>query len=230
MDNDHPRQKEIVNKLIHKSNLKLRVFDKTFAALGELKEVLHELSTDIDEACEDSLDRRIRIEYRDRGKFEAQVQIAGDIIIFSMHSNVFEFSDEHPIKQINYVQENPNNSFCGVINIYNFLSDSFKFNRNSDEGYLIGRIFINQNNMYFVEGNISSKIKCQDFGTKTINKDELIDIIESAIDYTLDFDLLVQPYENAKLAEVDQFNTKFENSKMQTGKRLGYNYDVDKIF
>ena len=42
-------------------------------------------------------------------------------------------------------------TYCGVINMYNFLSDSFKYNRENDLGYLIGRMFINKENT-FVEG------------------------------------------------------------------------------
>lgn len=227
MDGDHLRRGVIVNKIILKSNLKHRVFDKTFAVLNELKDVLHEMSTDIDEATENALDRRIRIEYRDRGKFEAQIQIAGDVLIFSMHSNVFEFSPEHKVRDNAYVKGNPDNSYCGVINIYNFLSDSFKFNRNDDEGYLVGRIFINQNRKFFVEGNIDPEISYEEFGSKEIDKSSLVQIIENAIDYALDFDLFVSPYESAKIVEVGQFNTKFETSKMRTGKRLGYDYKVE---
>ena len=87
------------------------------------------------------LDERVRLEYRDRGKFEAQLQVANDILIFQMHTDVFEFDANHLIWQNPYVQSDRENSYCGLINIYNFLSDSFKFNRNADEGFLIGRIF-----------------------------------------------------------------------------------------
>ena len=41
-----------------------------------------------------------------------------------------------------YVKEDKNRSYCGVIHLYNFLADSFKYNRLNDVGYLIGRVFI----------------------------------------------------------------------------------------
>lgn len=227
MDSDHSRRGVIVNKIILKSNLKHRIFDNTFAVFNELKDTLHEMAADIDEATDNALDRRIRIEYRDRGKFEAQIQIAGDILIFSMHTNVFEFNNSQKLRQTEYIKSNPENSYCGVINVYNFLSDSFKFNRNADEGYLVGRIFINQHKMYFVEGNVSTGIRYDDFGSQQVNKEELVKVIEGAIDFALDFDLYVPPYNTAKIVEVEQFNTKFEISKMETGKRLGYDYDVE---
>ena len=43
--------------------------------------------------------------------------------------------------------QNQLGTFCGIINIYNFLSDSFKYNRESDLGYLVGRIFINKTHL-----------------------------------------------------------------------------------
>ena len=60
------------------------------------------------------------------------------------------------------------NSYCGVINIYTFLSDSFKFNRNADEGYLIGRIFVNRERSYFVEGKHQTSMRAMQFGQREI--------------------------------------------------------------
>ena len=125
----------IIEKLSNKASLNQQVFDNTFSVFGNLKEILHEMSSEIDDTLEEA-GKEARIEYRDRGKFEAQLQIADDILIFSMHSNIFEFNREHIIWQNSYVQQARENSYCGMINIYNFLSDSFKFNRNADEGYL----------------------------------------------------------------------------------------------
>ena len=111
------------------------------------------MSSEWDDELDGRIDRRVRIEYRDRGKFETQFQVASDLLIFRMHTDVFEFDANHLVWQSPYVQADRDNSYCGIIDIYNFLSDSFKFNRNADEGYLIGRIFINRERCYFVGGN-----------------------------------------------------------------------------
>ena len=224
-----PLRSKILDTIIRKSTLKQRVFDNTFAAFNELKETLFEMASEMDDELDGKLDRRVRLEYRDRGKFEAQLQIADDILIFSMHSNVFEFNREHIIWQNSYVQQARENSYCGMINIYNFLSDSFRYNRSADEGYLIGRIFINREMQYFVEGKRQISMRHNSFGTQRIDRAALLNIIENAIDYTVDFDLLVPPYDAVKVVTVDQLNTKIENSKMQTGKRLGYKFNSDDI-
>lgn len=221
-------REDILRTIREKSELQQRVYDNTFNVFTQLKDVLHEMSSELNDELED-IDRRVKIEYRDRGKFEAQLQVAADTLIFSMHTNVFEFNREHPIWQNSYVARDKSNSYCGIINIYNFLSDSFRYNRNSDEGYLIGRIFVNREMQYFVEGKRQISMRHNNFGTQRIDRDALLNIVETAIDYTIDFDLLVPPYDAVKIVSVDQLNTKIENSKIQTGKRLGYKFCSDDI-
>ena len=200
-----------------------------FWAFNLLKDTLLEMASEMDDELDGKLDRRVRIEYRDRGKFEAQLQVANDLLIFQMHTDVFEFEPNHVIWQNPYVQTDRDNSYCGIINIYNFLSDSFKYNRSADEGYLIGRIFVNREMQYFVEGKRQISMRHNNFGTQRIDRDALLNIVETAIDYTIDFDLLVPPYDAVKIVSVDQLNTKIENSKIQTGKRLGYKFCSDDI-
>lgn len=224
-----PLREKILDTIIVKSHLKQKVFDNTFAVFNELKEALLEMASEMDDELDGKLDRRVRLEYRDRGKFEAQLQVANDLLIFQMHTDVFEFDANHIIWQNDYVQSDRQNSYCGVVNIFNFLSDSFKFNRNADEGYLIGRIFINRDRCYFVEGKHQSSKRAMDFGRGEINRDALIGILEQSIYYALNFDLLMPPYDGNKRVTVDQFNTKMDNSKFVTGKRLGYDFNVDDI-
>ena len=224
-----PLRKKILETIVSKSTLKQKVFDNTFATFNDLKETLLEMASEMDDQLDGLLDRRVRLEYRDRGKFEAQIQVANDLLIFQMHTDVFEFDANHVIWQNPYVQTDRANSYCGVINIYNFLSDSFKFNRNADEGYLIGRLFINRDRRYFVEGKGQTTLRAADFGKDEIDHDALIAILESAIAFSLDFDLLLPPYEENKRVTVDQFNTKMDNSKFVTGKRLGYEFNVEDI-
>ena len=224
-----PLRKKILETIVSKSTLKQKVFDNTFATFNDLKETLLEMASEMDDQLDGLLDRRVRLEYRDRGKFEAQIQVANDLLIFQMHTDVFEFEPNHVIWQNHYVQTDRDNSYCGVINIYNFLSDSFKFNRNADEGYLIGRIFINREKCYFVEGKQQTSMRPMQFGKAEIDSEALVRILESAIYYALNFDLLLPSYDDNKRVTVDQFNTKLDNSKFVTGKRLGYDFDVDDI-
>lgn len=228
MDNI-PLRDKILETIVSKSTLKQKVFDNTFATFNDLKEALLEMASEMDDELDGKLDRRVRIEYRDRGKFEAQLQLANDLLIFQMHTDVFQFDADHAIWGVPYVQNNKENSYCGIINIYNFLSDSFKFNRNADEGYLIGRIFVNREMRYFTEGKCNNLLRVQQFGQEEIDRKALVSILESAIHFAINFDLLLPPYEDNKRVTVDQFNSKLDNSKFVTGKRLGYEFNVDDI-
>lgn len=224
-----PLREKILETVIRKSTLKQRVFDHTFATFNLLKDTLLEMASEMDDELDGKLDRRVRIEYRDRGKFEVQLQVANDVLIFRMNTDVFQFPADHLIWQTPYVQNDTENSYCGIISIYNFLSDSLKFNRNADEGYMTGRIFINREGRFFTEGKQRSTLRAMSFGKEEINREALVEILETSIAYALDFDLLTPPYEENKRVTVDQFNTKMDNSKFVTGKRLDYDFDIEDI-
>ncbi|MCL2561560.1 MAG: hypothetical protein FWE10_04490 [Rikenellaceae bacterium] len=227
---DHPQLRDLIKEtLTGKSNLQQKIFDNTFGVFNDLKEVLHEMSAELHDELEGQLDKRIKIEYRDRGKFECQLQVAGDMIIFIMHTDIYEFNREHEIWNNPYVQEEPRNAYCGMIDMYNFLGDSFKYNRAADTGYLIGRLFVNHDMRYCVEGKRQANLRHDCFGSRRIDREALLGIVETAILYSLDFHLLVPPYDNVKLVTVEQMNTKFEHTKLHTGKRMGYKFNVDDV-
>ncbi len=221
-----PLREEILSTIIRKSSLKQQVFDSTFSAFNLLKETLLEMASELDDALDGKLDRRVRLEYRDRGKFEAQLQVASDILIFQMHTDVFDFEPGHAVWQNPYVKEQREQAYCGVVNIYNFLSDSFKFNRNADEGYLIGRLFINRAGCYFVEGKGVHSMPADSFGSRELTRESLLPILEEAVAFALSFDPYIPSAEVYKRVTVDQFNTKMDNSKFVTGKRLGYDFEL----
>jgi len=215
--------------MILKTNLKQEVYRKTVSSFALLKEVLKELADDYRIKLKDKVDDNVLPIYQEKGLFEAEFRLGGDMLIFSMHSNVFVFNREHPIWKLEYIKENAMNSYCGVFNIYNFLADSFKYNRIEDLGYLIARIFINRENHFFVEGKRQSSELVKDFGSDEMTKDYMKEIIETAVQYAIDFDLLVPPYDQVKIATVEQMNAEINHSRIQTGKRLGFKFNSDDV-
>jgi hypothetical protein len=218
----------IVDTLRDKSVLKERVYDNTSAAFIMVKDILKNLSKDIN-ANLTGIDPRIRMEYTDRSSFDAQLKVAGDMLLFSMHTNIFQFDREHPAWKTSYIQKNKYNAYSGIIHIYNFLADSFKYSRLDDLGYLIARIFINHEKQYFVEGKRQMGTLFTNFGSEEINKEALQKVIFTAIQYSLEFDLLVPPYDTVKIASVGQVESKIQNSKLITGKRLGFQFNSDDV-
>jgi hypothetical protein len=218
----------IVDSLREKAVLKQKVYDNTSSAFIMVKDILKGLSKDIN-ADLTGVDPRIRMEYTDRSSFDAQLKVAGDMLLFSMHSNIFQFDREHPAWKTSYIQKNKYNAYSGIIHIYNFLADSFKYARLDDLGYLIARIFINHEKQYFVEGKRQMGMLFTNFGSEEINKEALQKVIFTAIQYSLEFDLLVPPYDTVKIASVGQVESKIQNSKLITGKRLGFQFNSDDV-
>ncbi|MCR5424707.1 MAG: hypothetical protein K6E93_08140 [Bacteroidales bacterium] len=169
----------------------------------------------------------VRFEFTDRGDFEFEVKFAGDVLIFMMHTNVFEFSRNHEVMKTPYIREDPKRSFCGVIHIYNFLADSFLYQRDNDLGYMIGRVFVNMDKHYFIEGKRELGMLFNNFNTSLITNESVQSIVESAIEYTTNFDLLTPPYDEVKLVSVGEMRTNFNKKSMVTGKRLGFHFQAD---
>lgn len=222
------KEKIILDIIKKKSNLKQTVYSNTFKVFKDLKTVLSEI--------ENSYNKKLKKDvitppflYKSISDFQCELKVAGDILVFQMHSNIFEFDRDHGVWKISYVQNNEMATYSGIINIYNFLADSFKYNRVNDLGYLVGRIFINKDFHYFVEGKRQMGFLYNDFGNAIINKEKLKEIIDTAIAYSLDFDLLVPPYDKMKIVTLEQIQEKRQNAQIQTGKRLGFGFRSDDV-
>lgn len=222
------KKQSIIGTLREKSVLKQKVYDNTFESFCVLKDILKNLSKEININLT-GIDTRIKLEYTDRSSFDAQLKVAGDILFFSMHSNIFQFDREHLAWKTAYIQKNKNNAYSGIINIYNFLADSFKYSRLDDLGYLIARIFINHEKQYFVEGKRQMGMLFTNYGNEEITRESLQIIISTAIQYSLEFDLLVPPYDSVKISTVGQAESKIQHSRIITGKRLGFQFNSDDV-
>ena len=219
---NHKESQELMFNLVkEKSVLKQDVFNNIILNFKVLKQVLKEVCDDLSTRIS-KVDERVIIEYKETGEFEAKVRVAGDLLIFQMHTNVFKFDRENSLWKTAYLNENDNRGYCGIINIYNFLNDSFKYNRYNDLGYLVGRIFINHENHFMVEGKRQLGFLYNDFVNHILDKDKLKSIIQSAIIYCLDFDLLVPNYDIIKEVSVREINQLIDDSRIKTGKRLGF--------
>ncbi len=219
---------KVVETLQDKSVIKQKVYDNTEAIFDKIKNLLAALAREINREIYDT-DRRIRLVYKENGKFDVSIKVAGDILVFSMHSNVFQFDREHPVWKTPYIQKDKDNSYSGIISIYNFLADSFKYSRQDDLGYLIARIFINRENQYFVEGKRQMAMLFSNYGNEELGREALKRIVFTAMQYSLEFDLLVPPYDSVKIASVGQLEKKIQLSKMVTGKRLGFKFNSDDV-
>ena len=169
----------------------------------------------------------MQVIYSSDGDFESKLKFSGDTLLFHMHSNVFDFPNSHPIHKTKYVKQDKLRSFCGVINIYNFLSDSFKYNRMNDAGYLIARVFINKDKHFFVEGDKQLGFLFNDFVNQQINTDQIDKIINETMVYALNFDLQTPNFNDVKVVSVHQILDMNNNQKLKTAKRMGHKFSFE---
>lgn len=215
------KREEIFKTFSTKSCVKQDVHIKTKEAFVLVKEVLSEIAQEYKEYLE-SLDNRVLISYKDEGDYGAVLGFGGDLLVFQMHSNVFSFEDNNPIHQHSYIKEKPSRAFCGIINVYNFLADSFKYNRENDLGFLVSRIFINEEGHLFVEGKNELAHRYSDISELLASKGLLTEIIEASIKFALDFDLYTPEFSKSQLVTVAQMKKLSKDQKVVTAKRLGF--------
>jgi hypothetical protein len=218
---------ELILKLLkEKTSLQLDVRKNMADTFVLMKEVLMETAKNISNKAS-AVDKRINVLYTEKNEFEAMLTVAEDVLVFYMQTNVFIFDQAHQVWQNSYVKNNEGNAYCGIINIYNFLSDSFTYNRTNDSGYLIARIFVNREMHYFVEGKRQLGFLYNDFPNAILDKKALMEIINSAIIYTLAFNLFVPPFDNIKEVSVSAMEEETNRMQIQTGKRLGFRFSAD---
>ena len=219
-------EEKILNLLNKKAVTKQEVYRNTKDVLRVIQDLLKSKAKFLNDAMKD-LDKSVLVEYISKGNYEAQIKFSGDTLLFHMHSNVFDFPKNHSINQTKYVKDDNLRSFCGVIHIYNILSDSLKYNRLNDEGYLIARVFINKDNQFFVEGEKQLGFLFNDFVNQKVSNEKVAEIIDVAMLFALDFDMYTPNFNDVRVVSVFQILEMSNNQKIKTAKRLGYKFSND---
>ncbi len=216
----------IKKSLKEKASLKQDVFSVTLNSFGLVKAEIENLTQQLDNE-EHKRDNRLNFNVESKGEFEVQVQLASDILIFHMHTNIFLFDQSNPLWKTSYLNEDPTRAYCGVINVFNFLADSIKYNRMGDLGYLIARIYINKDNHFMVQGKRQLGFLYNDFINSELTPEKIKEVIQSIYLYTIEFDLLSTPYDQIKEVSVMEIKELNDNVQLRTGKRLGFKFQAD---
>jgi len=217
------KESTIIKLLNEKSATKQLVYKNTKEVFNDLVEALKNKQQSLVNLLNDK-SKNVNLDFSSNGEFDAQLKFAGDTLLFHMHSNIFDFPPNHDIHKKKYIKDDNLKSFCGVINIYNFLSDSLKYNRLNDEGVLIGRIFINNQKHFFVEGDNELGSLFNDFSNQKITASLLDQIINVCMVFTLNFDLYTPNFNDIRLVSVHHLLEMSMNQKIKTSKRLGYKF------
>lgn len=224
---ESPSARELIVKALHsKSSMKQDVYRAIGELFATLKEVLVEVANDLEVAAK-AKDERLSVSFLDKGAMACELKVAGDVVIFQMHTNVFRLDQSHSYWKGSYLEEDELRGYFGVINVYNFLSDSFKYNRERDLGYLVARLMLNREGHFFLQGKRQLGFLYHDLPGSVMDRSRLKDVIHSIILYVLEFDLLVPPYDQVDMVTVSEMNELNANLQISTGKRLGFRFHSD---
>ena len=221
---ENKQRAEIVDLLLNKSAMKQDIADYSEKVLASFKNIAKE---ELDVLSKSVDDERVRLRFKDNGKFEFRVFVGSDALVFQLHTNVFRLPDDNPIWKTSYLTENGANGYFAIINIYNFLAESFEKNRFGDAGYLIGRIFINHEGHFMVEGKGQLGFLFRNLTEDLITEDSMRHIVQCSMAYAIEFDLITPPYEMIQEVNIMQINAISSDLKVATGKRLGFKFKAD---
>lgn len=217
-------RKIILDLLLNKSALKQNIADDCEKIFKEFKILINKEISALQENIDDP---RIRLSCKEKGNYEIHVFVGSDVLVFHLHNNIFCLPDENPLWGTKYMTTNPDNGYFGIIYIYNFLAESFIQNRINDSGYLIGRLFVNRDRHFMMEGNGHLGTMFRDVENSELTNDAIELIVQTSFAFALDFDMYIPPYEIVSELSVGQIQMISNNLQLETGKRLGFKMKSD---
>ena len=225
MTDPKEQYESIVSSLKEKTTYKNATLEQVKERFKMFKEEAHKLAQDLNQDLK-TLDD-VSVTYSAKGEFEAELRFGEDVIILFLHNDIFDFESSHSIWKRSYVEEDRMRAYCGMISIFNFLKTSFEMDRPEDVGYLVGRVFVNHDAHYFVEGKKQLGFLYNDFGTAELDREAIRSVLISAVLYCQEFDLLTPPFNSMSEIQVGRIIDISSRTRVRTGKRLGFQFSWD---
>jgi hypothetical protein len=173
-------------------------------------------------------DKDVTVAFTEESEHEFQVKLAGDLVIFALGTNIVTFEEGHAIMKEDYIKEKEVNRYFGQIMIYDFMSDSLKYNRTNDPGYLLARLLINHENRFFIEGE-KQLSEYNRISEKPITERDIKDLVKTALVMAIENDLVALPYQQVKSITLSQkldHTPEFSGTK-KIGFRMSYEHKTE---
>lgn len=215
---------KITDLLKEKASVKQDVFQHGKEIFKQFKESAQEVVDELRDKYS-AIDDRVKLKFEDINAQEFRLIVGGDILLFHMHTNVFNYEKSHYFWQQSYFKEDPARSYGIIIQVYNFLTDSLQLKRDNDLGLLIGRLFINKENHFLLESRRKLNTRYPKLSKQIFSKDIQKDVIYCLLIYSMEFELNLPPYSQVKTLTVRQALDFKSSNKVMTSKRLGFQLD-----
>ena len=102
----------IVSTLLAKSELKQGLFQSTLEMFGKLKTLAEAMAFQLSAHFEKE-GKRIIVEFRDFNDYEFQLKFDGDVLSFTMHTNITGLLEDHIVLKNPYVQAEQERAYFG---------------------------------------------------------------------------------------------------------------------
>lgn len=225
MENDQDHIEYITQLLESKSTAKQKTYKHLLEAFNMLKEealcIVQELQKKAHPGDDD-----VTVVFTLINEHEFHVKVAGDLLIFVLHTNVVTFDEEHFVMKDTYTRQNEYNRYYGQIMIYNFMADSLKFNRINDPGYLLARLMVNHENRFFVEGEGQLSFLFNKVSEGQLQRENLNALVKLALAIAIENDLMAMPYPQVRFITLHQ---KLEHTPdLGGGQKIGFRMSYQK--
>jgi hypothetical protein len=181
----------------------------------ESSRVINELKQKVKPGDED-----VTLDFTKVNEHEFHVKLAGDLLVFVLHTNIVTLMDDHAVMQDPYIKQNEVNRYFGQIMIYNFMSDSLKFNRVNDPGYLLARLLINHEGRYVIEGDGQLAAMSNKISAEPITEVELNVLVKLALMLAIENDLMAPPFPEVRFITLHQKMEKTQ--ELGAGQKIGF--------
>jgi len=209
----------IQNMLENKSMAKQLTYKNLLTAFEwlsqESKRIIDELRLKVKPADED-----VTVDFYPVNEHEFHVKLAGDLLVFVLHTNVVTFDDKQAIMKVPYIRRKEANRYFGQIMIYNFMSDSIKFNRLNDPGYLLARLLINHESRFLVEGDGDLGLIYRMISNNPIKEKDINNIVKLSLKIAIENDLMAAPFTQVRL--ITLFQKIEKTQELGAGQKIGF--------
>ncbi len=209
----------IVEILLNKSTVKQKTYRNVCAAFKQLEQEA-QLLIDVINAKTSERDEEIKLSVEHITNQEFHIRIAGDLLVFVLHTNIITLPEDYEYNKSSYVADQPLRKYLGQINVYNFMADSFEFSRLNDPGYLLARLLINSENNFIVEGDRQIGFMFESVSAKPLEKVDLDVMIKLIITQAAENDLVIPPFPNIRSITVREKLEKTQS--MGAGNKIGF--------
>lgn len=209
----------IKNMLESKSNAKQTTYKNLVNAFSSLCADAQRIMGELNGKAH-PIDQEVTLDFSIINPQEFHLKLAGDLLIFVMHTNIITFHDDHEILSHDYFKQNEVNRYFGQINVYNFMYDSLKYNRGNDQGYLIARLMINHENRFFIEGETQLTSLYESISAEPVTAADLQNIIKICLKIAIKNDLIAPPY--PKVRSITLYQKNEHTIELGGGHKIGF--------